>query len=151
MNAQGFGGMGWSPDRPDFRDYTADSEKIREILGKSRPLKSLGKALPKMVDLREWCSPIEDQGDLGSCTANAGVGLMEYYQRRAFSKHLDGSRLFLYKVTRKLLKWDGDTGAFLRDTMKAMVLFGIPPEEYWPYKVQDLPPLPMPSPKPIRL
>ena len=60
---------------------------------------------------------------------------MEYFQRRAFGKYLDGSRLFLYKVTRKLLGWTGDQGAYLRDTMKAMVLFGVPPEQYWPYKV----------------
>jgi C1A family cysteine protease len=87
--------------------------------------------------LRRWCSPIEDQGQLGSCTANAGVALLEYYQRRAFGKHLDGSRLFLYKTTRNLLGWLGDTGAFLRTTMKAMVLFGVPPEQHWPYVIAD--------------
>jgi len=31
----------------------------------------------------------------------------------------------------------GDTGAFLRTTMGALVLFGVPPEEYWPYRVSD--------------
>jgi C1A family cysteine protease len=87
--------------------------------------------------LREWCSPIEDQEDLGSCTANAGVGLLEYYQARAFGKHLDGSRLFLYKATRNLLGWVGDQGAYLRTTMKAMALFGVPPEDYWPYKIPE--------------
>jgi C1A family cysteine protease len=60
---------------------------------------------------------------------------MEYYERRAFGKHLDASRLFLYKVTRNLLGWKGDTGAYLRDTMKGMVLFGVPPEKYWPYNI----------------
>jgi len=40
-------------------------------------------------------------------------------------------------VTRNLLKWTGDTGAFLRTTMGALVLFGIPPEKYWPYKIAD--------------
>jgi C1A family cysteine protease len=63
------------------------------------------------------------------------VGLIEYYERRAFGDHLDASRLFLYKVTRNLLHWTGDTGAWLRTTMKAMVLFGIPPEEYWSYDI----------------
>jgi C1A family cysteine protease len=129
MAQEGFKGMGWTPDRLDIRDFTDESEKVDEILKKSKALKK--KSAPKTVDLRAWCSPIEDQGNLGSCTANAGVGLMEYYQRRAFKKHLDGSRLFLYKVTRNLLRWKGDTGAYLRDTMKAMVLFGIPPEEFW--------------------
>jgi C1A family cysteine protease len=85
------------------------------------------------VDLRGWCSPVEDQHNLGSCTANAGAGIIEYYERKAFGRHLDASRLFLYKVTRNLMKMKGDTGAFLRKTMGAMVLFGVPPEEYWPY------------------
>jgi C1A family cysteine protease len=61
------------------------------------------------------------------------VGLLEYYQRRAFGKHIDGSRLFLYKATRNLMGQTGDTGAELRDTMKAMVMCGVPPEKYWPY------------------
>ncbi|MFM7882114.1 MAG: C1 family peptidase, partial [Microcystis panniformis] len=94
-------------------------------------------ALPAGVDLRPWCSPIEDQKNIGSCTAHAGVGLVEYFERRAFGKHLDASRLFLYKVTRNLLKWTGDTGAFLRSTMYALTLFGVPPEEYYPYNIAD--------------
>ena len=70
---------------------------------------------------------------LGSCTAHAGVGVIEYYERKAFGRHIDASRLFLYKVTRNLMKMKGDTGAYLRVTMGAMVLFGVPPEDYWPY------------------
>jgi C1A family cysteine protease len=89
------------------------------------------------VDLRSWCSPIENQGALGSCTANAGVGIVEYFERRAYGKHIDASRLFLYKTTRNMLHWTGDTGAFLRSTMGALVLFGVPPEEYWQYVVAD--------------
>jgi C1A family cysteine protease len=88
--------------------------------------------------LRPWCSPMEDQQTIGSCTAHAGVGLVEYFERRAFGKHIDASRLFLYKVTRNLLKWTGDTGAFLRSTMYALTLFGVPPEEYYPYNIADL-------------
>jgi len=134
LNEIRFGGMGWQRDLPDFRDLNLDSPGIQEIIAKSEIFKSLVK-LPSTKDLRAWCSPIEDQGNLGSCTANAGVGLMEYYQCRAFGKYLDGSRLFLYKATRNLEGWKGDTGAYLRDTMKAMVLFGIPPERYWPYQI----------------
>jgi C1A family cysteine protease len=128
-------GMGWERDLPDFRDCTLETPHIRAIRAKSKKLqRSVKKALPA-VDLRQWCSPIEDQGSLGSCTANAGVGLLEYYQRRAFGKYLDGSRIFLYKTTRNLLGWTGDQGAYLRSTMKAMTLFGVPPEDYWPYHV----------------
>ena len=56
-------------------------------------------------------------------------------ERRATGQHIDASRLFLYKVTRNLLGWEGDTGAFLRTTMQALVLFGMPPEEWWPYDI----------------
>jgi C1A family cysteine protease len=63
--------------------------------------------------------------------------MVEYFERKAFGKHIDASRLFLYKVTRNMLHWTGDTGAFLRTTMGAMVLFGVPPEEYWPYVIAD--------------
>jgi C1A family cysteine protease len=129
------GGMGWQPDLPDFRDFTAQTPEVKTVLSKSRLLKTKAATLPATVDLREWCSPIEDQGDLGSCTANAGVGLLEYYERRACGHHLDASRLFLYKATRNLLGWTGDTGAYLRTTMKAMALFGAPPEQYWRYNI----------------
>lgn len=127
-------GMGWLRDWPDFRDYTLEHERISPMLVKSEVVKGKA-ALPSQVDLRPWCSPIEDQGSLGSCTANAGVGLVEYYEKRAFGKYLDASRLFLYKVTRNLLHWTGDTGAFLRTTAGSLVLFGVPPEEYWPYAI----------------
>ncbi|TCV88997.1 C1 family peptidase [Sulfurirhabdus autotrophica] len=127
--------MGWQRDLPDFRDHTKQADDVAKILSKSKRLQAAIKKMPASIDLRQWCSPIEDQGNIGSCTANAGVGLLEYFERRAFGKHLDGSRLFLYKATRNLLGWTGDQGAHLRATMKAMVLFGVPPETHWPYKV----------------
>lgn len=143
-------GMGWRPDYPDFRDYTAEHDVItprQKALGQKDSLKAmfakmgLGKPTrakpPKEKDLREWCPPVEDQGQLGSCTAHAGVAVIEYFERRAFGRHVDASRLFLYKVTRNLMKETGDTGAYLRSTMGALVLFGVPPEEYWAYRVDD--------------
>ncbi len=128
-------GMGWEHDLPDYRDYTASTPEVAGVLAKSPRLAALAQALPGSVDLRSWCSPIEDQGELGSCTANAGVGLLEYFERRAFKRYLDGSRLFLYKATRDLLGWQGDQGAYLRTTMQAMVMFGVPPERFWPYAI----------------
>jgi C1A family cysteine protease len=127
--------MGWQRDLPDTRDYSPESDKITEVLGGSTVLTAQKPPTPATCDLSSWCSPIEDQGNLGSCTAQAGVGLLEYYENRAFGRYLDGSRLFLYKVTRNLLGWTGDTGAWLRTTMKAMVLFGVPPERYVPYDI----------------
>ncbi|MFA5033011.1 MAG: C1 family peptidase [bacterium] len=143
-------GLGWLPDYPDFRDATVDHDKVssklkalgqkdsvKEMLTKIGVYKTGKLTLPATVDLRPWCSPIEDQGSLGSCTANAGVGLVEYFERRAFGKHIDASRLFLYKTTRNTLNWTGDTGAFIRSTMGSLVLFGVPPEEHWKYKIAD--------------
>jgi C1A family cysteine protease len=143
-------GMGWFPDYPDFRDYTAEHTEIApklKTLGQKDTIKQMLKkvgvaeptkvSLPPSVDLKEWCSKIEDQQTLGSCTAQACIGLVEYFERKAFGKHIDAARLFLYKVTRNMLHWTGDTGAFLRTTMGALTLFGVPPEEYWPYIIED--------------
>lgn len=143
-------GMGWIPDYPDFRDYTVDYDKIppkltqlgqtqsiKAMIAKAGVSKAAKASLPSSVSLKQWCSPIENQGSLGSCTANAGVGLVEYFERRAFGKHIDASRLFLYKATRNLAHLKGDTGAFIRTAISALVLFGVPPEEYWPYEIND--------------
>lgn len=130
--------MGWLPDYPDIRDYTVEHEKILPLIQKTGKMnkENIKTELPAATDLRQWCSPVEDQGELGSCTANAAVGLLEYFERRAFGKHIDASRLFLYKITRNLLHFTGDTGAFLRSVVGALVLFGAPPEEYWPYQIE---------------
>jgi C1A family cysteine protease len=96
-------------------------------------------ALPASVDLRtafpnsHW--PVEDQGRLGSCTAQAVVGLAEYLIFRGCGERTDLSRLFLYKATRRLLGWAGDTGAYIRTTIRAMAQFGVPEEAYWPYDI----------------
>ncbi len=137
-------GMGWIPDLPDVRDYTTRHPLIQPMLRKAGLYATSGKQptrkkkVAASADLRQWCSPVEDQGGLGSCTAQAGAGMLEYYERRAFSKHIDASRLFLYKATRNLMHEEGDSGAYLRTTIGAMVLFGLPPEEYWPYVEADV-------------
>jgi C1A family cysteine protease len=121
----------------DRRDFTPKHKKIEPIVTalKKRKPKAL-QAPPASVDLRPWCSPIENQGQLGSCTAHAAVGVVEYFQRRAHGKHLDGSRLFVYKTTRNLLGVSGDTGAWLRNAMAALVMCGVPNERYWEYTDQ---------------
>ena len=143
--------MGWIKDYADIRDFTPFTNKIPEQSKKrgvkhtvAEMLKQVGlindaktkkkaASLPSKADLRQWCSPIENQGEIGSCTAHAVVGMLEYYERKAFGLYTDASRLFLYKATRNLLQWDGDNGAYLRSAVGALALFGVPPEEYWPY------------------
>jgi hypothetical protein len=96
-----------------------------------------------------YSSRVEDQMalNLQSCTAHAGVALMECFEMlrhhsKSSAKTGDGTTLsnnddklssrFLYKVTRFLSKRPaGDTGASIRDTLKAMLLFGVPPEYFW--------------------
>ena len=130
--------FGWLNDLPSLYDYTVDNPEIKPLLAQVNEtrMKAVGAPVPTAsVDLRQWCSEIENQQNLGSCTAHAGAGLAEFYMRRTFGKHINVSRLFLYKTTRDLLGWTGDTGAYLRSTMEAMVLFGLPPEQYWPYVI----------------
>jgi C1A family cysteine protease len=133
--------FGWRKDYPDFRDYRIDHPEILATLesaNSSCPTlqADLTSSTPK-VDLRKWCSPIEDQGDLGSCTANSAAGLVEFYERKATNnqKYINLSRIFLYKVTRTFGRIKGDNGATLRETLGALVLFGAPPEEYHIYDV----------------
>ena len=147
-------GLGWIPDYPDFRDFGIENEEIHErlnllgfnpkehsvnaLLGKIGVVKQPAKfVIPPKIDLRKHFTAIENQGSLGSCTANAGVGLIEYFEKKAFNKYIEHSKLFLYKVTRNLLGWTGDTGAYIRTTMGAMVLAGICPERYWKYRIPD--------------
>ena len=140
-------GLGWLPDVPSHLDYTETHPDVAPLLSKTRlasrvaALKKGSRAeaepaaVPPKVDLRASFSPVEDQGALGSCTAQAAAGLLEYFERHASGKWTDASRLFLYKVERDLLGWTGDTGAFLRTAMEALVMFGAPPERYWPYDI----------------
>lgn len=142
-------GMGWLRDLPDHRDYDFTTsalntrkkelgqKKISELVSKLGVAGDPPAALIAKADLRAWCSPVENQLNLGSCTAQAGVGLLEYFERKASGGHVDASRLFLYKVTRNLLGWTGDTGAYLRTTMAALTMLGAPPERYWPYDVSN--------------
>jgi C1A family cysteine protease len=123
--------LGWIPDIPKPSDYTPSHQQVAELVSRTAVARAL--PLPSKVDLSANFPPIEDQQNIGSCTANAAVGLYEYFERRAFGKHIDASRLFVYKTTRDLLGWTGDTGAYLRSTMEALALLGAPPESYWPY------------------
>jgi C1A family cysteine protease len=131
-------GLGWLPDVPKPSDYTENHAEVAPLLNRTRLAARLTPAyapaaLPAQVDLRNWFSPIEDQGYIGSCTANAAVGLLEYFERRSSSRYIDASRLFVYKAERNLLGVTGDFGAYLRTAMETLVLFGAPPEQYWPY------------------
>jgi C1A family cysteine protease len=132
-------GLGYIPDHYSFRDYSPDHQNVAKMFSSIRGLRTTLKAgkekdtLQPTVDIRDQFTPIMDQGSLGSCTANAGAGLIQYFERKAYQSYTESSRRFIYKVTRNLLHVTGDTGAYLRTTMGTLTLFGAPPEEFWPY------------------
>lgn len=115
---------GWVPDLPDHRD---------RMYGALRPLLT---ELPTLVDLRPYCSPVEDQGDLGSCTANALAAALEFLEVKDKVRYVDVSRLFIYYNERVLEGTvDSDAGAMLRDGIKTLAKLGVCSEANWPYRV----------------
>lgn len=113
---------GWLPDLPDHRDYLYGLRHAP------------AKALPRSVDLRRFCSPVEDQGQLGSCTANALAGALEFLEGKDQIAFIDLSRLFIYyneRVVEHTVKTD--SGAMLRDGIKVLASDGVCPEKSWPY------------------
>ena len=94
-------------------------------------------ALPAVVDLRPQCPPVYDQGELGSCTANAIAGAIQYDEIRAgIAPTWTPSRLFIYYNERVL---EGsiatDSGAQIRDGIKSIAAQGVCPEAEWPYDI----------------
>lgn len=105
--------------------------------------KQLYSHLPGVIDLSFWCSPVRDQGSLNSCSAFAVISLFEYFVNKNLNKNVDASPLFLYKAARNKMNLAEDVGASIRETMKALALYGVPPEDSWSYdenKVNEEPP-----------
>lgn len=116
---------GWVPDLPDHRDYLYSV--VRKV----------PKVLPKSVDLRSLCSPVENQGDMGSCTANALVGNLEFLEKKdKIKKFANLSRLFIYYNERAIEhSVNSDSGAMIRDGIKTLAKQGVCPETIWPYNI----------------
>jgi C1A family cysteine protease len=115
---------GWLPDLPDQRDHLYGV--VRKIPAK----------LPAKVDLRPGCSPVEDQQELGSCTANALAGALEYLMKKDKVKYADLSRLFIYYNERVIEgSVRADSGAMIRDGIKTLAKQGACREKSWPYDV----------------
>jgi len=111
----------WQPDKLDTRDYRYTVTQ---------------KVSSNVVDLRSYCSPIENQGSLGSCTGQAIAGAIELLNKRN-RKPTDVSRLFIYYYERLLLGTvNYDSGAYIRDGIKATNHYGASLESYWPYDIR---------------
>ncbi|MCK9542827.1 MAG: C1 family peptidase [Novosphingobium sp.] len=114
---------GWIPDVPDQRDFLYKG--------------TFSFLLPSKVDLREFCSKIEDQGSLGSCTAQALAGNIELLDKKSDNDYADVSRLFIYYNERKIInKVNEDSGAFIRDGIKTLAKNGVCSEDLWDYEIK---------------
>jgi C1A family cysteine protease len=121
--------LGWKPDVPDQRDHQFDHLKV---------LRRLRQKLPAKVDLRtlNLHTPVFDQGNLGSCTANAIGKAYEFAQRKQGLEDYAPSRLFIYYGEREIEgSINYDAGAEIRDGLKVVNKLGAPHEALWPYKV----------------
>lgn len=118
--------FGWTPDRPDFRD---------RLFARLTPPKKL----PSFVDLRDSCPIIVDQGQLGSCTANALAGAVLFMHFKDNTGLLGAlSRLFIYYNERVLEGTvSADAGATLRDGIKTLAAKGVCIETAWPYDIRQ--------------
>ena len=118
------GGYGWVPDLPDHRDHLY-----------AAPLAMLG-PLPARVDLRAQCPPVYDQGQLGSCTANAIAAAIEFERLKQKLTDFTPSRLFIYYNERVMEHTvASDSGAQIRDGIKSVAQQGDCPESEWPYNL----------------
>ncbi len=116
---------GWKIDKFDPRDSL-----YRKIC------KPRLEPLPDSVDLRDKCGPVKDQGQLGSCTAHALAGAVEFLDRMPDGVSTDVSRLFIY-FSERWIEGDvsEDGGAELRDGVKVLNQCGVCDESLWPYDV----------------
>jgi len=113
-----------------------DKDDERDHLFARPPLKIV---LPVELNLRSGCSPVVDQEELGSCTANAmGSGLREYLEIKNQQVFIALSRLYLYYHERLLEGTvNEDSGATIRDGMKVLKKRGICPEVLCPYDISQ--------------
>ncbi len=120
--------FGWIRDLPDPRDTFL-----------AMPSPAMASSFPSAVDLRSKCPGLYDQGELGSCTANAIAGAIEFQlSKEGMSQVFTPSRLFIYyneRVIRGTVSFD--SGAALRDGIQAVTNQGYPPESIWPYNVDQ--------------
>jgi C1A family cysteine protease len=122
------GHYGWQPDLPDHRD-------LRYAV--HRMALEAPRTLPEKVDLRGTSMPaLYDQGQLGSCTANAIAAAFEFEHIRQKLGVLMPSRLFIYYNERAMEgSIKSDSGAQIRDGIKVVAKKGAPAEKLWPYDI----------------
>lgn len=112
-------------DENDIRDFQFHKKII--LLSKLK--------LPKSFSLSNLPS-ILDQGNLGSCTANAASNGLKILLKKNNKPEFQPSRLFIYWMTRLLHNTiNEDSGASLRYTMKSIANNGACDENIWIYDI----------------
>lgn len=94
--------------------------------------------LPPKIDLRTLVTmpPAYNQGNLGSCSAQAIAGAIEFSQDKQSLPNYVPSRLFIYYYERAIQGTvDTDSGAMLPDGMAVLNGYGYVPETDWPYDI----------------
>jgi C1A family cysteine protease len=126
---------GWQPDLPDHRDFLYAAPR------------ALMRKLPPKVDLRKFCPPVYNQGNLGSCTANAIGGAFEFGLVKQNKKaDFMPSRLFIYYNERVMEHTvEFDSGAAIRDGIKSVNKQGVCAESMLPYDIRRFTEKPGPS------
>lgn len=121
-------GLGWIPDLPDIRDFKFSARGVIKH-----------DDLPTLVNLKEQCPPVYDQGPIGSCTAQAIIANYEFLLRRQYASDLEPlSRLFLYYCERERENTvEIDAGATLRTGMKVIADIGVCKDSSWLYITAD--------------
>lgn len=101
--------------------------------------------LPQIIDLRETnlLPDALDQGELGSCAANAASNSLRFCLRKQRAVDFQPSRLYIYFFCRLIEdSIELDAGCEIRDVLKAIHTYGACSEDLWPYditKFKDLP------------
>jgi C1A family cysteine protease len=123
----GIRNYGWKPSLPDARDIQAFAT----------PPAPLAVELPDEFSLRDEMPGVYDQGQLGSCTANAIAGALQYANIKAGHDFGVPSRLFIYYCERlREGSVTQDAGAYGRDGFASLRKTGAPPETVWPYVIE---------------
>jgi len=116
----------YRPDKKNPNDKTYKSSRSTDDL-------------PSKVDLRPYMTPVENQGNSNSCTANAMAGAYEYLAKRVKGSTHDVSRLFIYYNARDLDGApDSDEGTYLRSCVKVLKKYGTCAETTWPFDLHRI-------------
>lgn len=100
------------------------------------------------IDLREWNSPVQDQGHAGSCVSNALTSAYELMVRHQYpDKFVELSRLFVYYNSRVIEESiNEDAGIlYIKDSLDSITKQGVCSEELWPYNLESLTSSPTPE------